>query len=273
MVYQMALREGECFLVRRVADRGIEKSIGDSRACGDRLNCDRRSAGRGNEIRNRDPRDIIKIKRLRQRVQDLEEIKRLRQRVRDLEEINRFRQRVRDLELIRERRVRETESRPILRDNVNEEEENPFGRYPPRFYEPTYQECLAENPPKFDTYGIEPDVEECTFVQNVFSGIAIQDDEVMKETDHEFAEVSSGLFDVFNKNAVVDGCAKVTVGCEMVVKSDHHVINLNVSDCIKVSPTKVEIQTGDDYKFDGDSVAINNNFDANLMISKNNLRR
>ncbi|MFS7920276.1 hypothetical protein Hanom_Chr03g00222611 [Helianthus anomalus] len=65
MVYQMAQRGGECFLVRRVADRGIDKSIGDSRVHEDRLNCDRRSACRGNEIGNRDPQDIIKIEKLR----------------------------------------------------------------------------------------------------------------------------------------------------------------------------------------------------------------
>ncbi|KAJ0555488.1 hypothetical protein HanIR_Chr07g0302621 [Helianthus annuus] len=64
MVYQMAQREGGCFLDRRVADRGIDKNIGDSRVRGDRLNRDRRSAVRGNEIGNRDPRDIIQIKRL-----------------------------------------------------------------------------------------------------------------------------------------------------------------------------------------------------------------
>ncbi|MFS7998557.1 hypothetical protein Hanom_Chr12g01155261 [Helianthus anomalus] len=109
----MALREGECFLVRRVADRGIDKNIGDSRVRGDRLNCDRRSTNRGNEIRNRDPRDIIKIQRLRQRVRDIEEIKQ-------------FRQRVRVLELRRDMRVKETESGTIVRDNVNEEEEHPF---------------------------------------------------------------------------------------------------------------------------------------------------
>ncbi|MFS7920278.1 hypothetical protein Hanom_Chr03g00222631 [Helianthus anomalus] len=202
----------------------------------------REVADRGSDGVYLDPWDV-KIKRFRQRIRDLEDIKRLRQLVRDLEEIRRLRQRVRDLDLQRERRIMETQSGPIVRDDVNEEEENPFGCYPPRFYKPTYQECMAENPLKFDTYGIEPNVEECAFVQKVFSGIAIQDDEVMKETDHEFAKVSSGMFDVFNKNAVVDGCAKVTVGCEMVVKSDHalslgntkilYMIHLNVSDCIK----------------------------------------
>ncbi|MFS7918434.1 hypothetical protein Hanom_Chr03g00201011 [Helianthus anomalus] len=163
----MALREGECFLVRRVADRGIDKSIGDSRVRGDRLNCDRRSAGRGNKIRNRDPRDIIKIKRLRQRVQDLEEIKRLRQRVRDLKEIRRLHQRVRDLELQWEVRKTETESSTVVWDEGGDGEEHPFGRHPPRFYEPIYLEFLLEDKPVFDDDGIEPDEKECSFVREV----------------------------------------------------------------------------------------------------------
>ncbi|KAM0046940.1 hypothetical protein Hdeb2414_s0009g00322541 [Helianthus debilis subsp. tardiflorus] len=145
--FQMALREGECFLVRRVADRGIDRSIGDLRVRGDRLNCDRRSTGRGNEIRNRDPRDIIKIKRLRQRVQDLEEIKRLRQQVQDLKDIRRLHQRVRDLELQREMRKTETESSTVVWDEGGDGEEHPFGRHPPRFYEPIYHESLSEEEP------------------------------------------------------------------------------------------------------------------------------
>ncbi|MFS7946417.1 hypothetical protein Hanom_Chr06g00536091 [Helianthus anomalus] len=63
----MALREGECFLVRRVTDRGIDNNIGDSRAREVQFNRDRRFAGRGNEIGNRDPQDF-EIKRLKQRV-------------------------------------------------------------------------------------------------------------------------------------------------------------------------------------------------------------
>ncbi|KAJ0508896.1 hypothetical protein HanIR_Chr11g0522511 [Helianthus annuus] len=192
MVYQMAQRGGECFLVRRVADRGIDKSIGDSRVRGDRLNCDSRSAGRGNEISYRDPRDIIKIEKLRKRVRDLEEIRRLCQRVRDLEEIRRLRQRVRDLELQRERRVMETESGPIVRDDVNEEEENPFGRYPPRFYEPVYQENLSEEEPRFDEDRIEFDEEECSLVQTILSGITSRDDEAVKKiNDHDYVKVSA----------------------------------------------------------------------------------
>ncbi|KAJ0546934.1 hypothetical protein HanIR_Chr08g0366431 [Helianthus annuus] len=232
----MALREGECFLVRRVADRGIDKSIGDSRACGDRLNCDRRSACRGNEIRNRDPRDIIKIKRLRQRVQDLEEIKRLRQRVRDLEEIKRLCQRVRDLELQRERRVMETESRSIVRDDVNEEEENPFGRYPPRVYEPIYQESLWEDKPRFDEDGIEPDEEECSFVLEVHSGITILKEKSIKETNgngNEYAEVSS----------VATGDQEASgVGLKTPLMPPIIVKGLNITNYLMISPSIVDVQ-------------------------------
>ncbi|KAJ0477400.1 hypothetical protein HanRHA438_Chr13g0605811 [Helianthus annuus] len=143
-------------------------------------------------------RDLEEIRRLRQRVRDLEEIRRLRQRVRDLEEIRRLRQRVRDLELQRERRVMETESGPIVRDDVNEEEENPFGRYPPRFYEPIYQENLSEEEPRFDEDRIEFDEEECSLVQMILSGITSRDDKAVKKiNDHEYVKVSAAIFDDF----------------------------------------------------------------------------
>ncbi|MFS7954011.1 hypothetical protein Hanom_Chr07g00625311 [Helianthus anomalus] len=129
LLSQMALHEGKCFLVRRVADRDIDKNIGDSRVRGDRLNCDRKSAWRLNEIGNRDPWDIIKIKRLRQRVRDLEEIRRLHQRVRDLE-------------LQRQMRKTETESSTVVWDEGGDEEEHSFSRDQHRFYEPIYQEFL-----------------------------------------------------------------------------------------------------------------------------------
>ncbi|KAJ0809715.1 hypothetical protein HanPI659440_Chr01g0018491 [Helianthus annuus] len=171
MVYQMALHEGECFLVRRVAIRGIDKSIGDSHACGDRLNCDRRSTDRGNEIRNRDPRDIIKIKRLRQQFQDLEEIKRLRQRVRDLEEIRRLRQRVRDLELQRDTRKTETESSTVVWDEGGDGEQQPFSRYPHRFFEPFYPEGVSGDKPMFDEDEIEVDEKEYLLAQQAINGV------------------------------------------------------------------------------------------------------
>ncbi|MFS7906728.1 hypothetical protein Hanom_Chr01g00062631 [Helianthus anomalus] len=186
----MALREGKCF-VRRVADRGIEKNIGDSRFRGDRLNCDRRSAGRGNEIRNRDPRDIIKIKRLRQRVQDLEEIKRLRQRVRDLKEIRRLHQRVRDLKLQREMRKTETESSTVVWDEGGDGEEHPFGRHPPWFFEPIYPEGMLEDEPMFDEDEIEVDEEEYWWAQQAINEFANREDEEEEVINqHENSSVS-----------------------------------------------------------------------------------
>ncbi|KAJ0586640.1 hypothetical protein HanIR_Chr04g0154121 [Helianthus annuus] len=134
MVYQMALREGECFLVRRVADRGIGKNIGDSRVRGDRINRYRRFAGRGNENGNRDPRDILKIKRLRQRVRDLElrhEIWQLKQRIRDLKASS---------------ALDETEPERPVRDEYSGEEYH----YDDDF---TYT-----SPPIYDEYGDEEDL-------------------------------------------------------------------------------------------------------------------
>ncbi|KAJ0728150.1 hypothetical protein HanLR1_Chr07g0238321 [Helianthus annuus] len=208
----MALREGKCF-VRRVADRGIAKNIGDSRVRGDRLNYDHRSAGRGNEIRNRDPRDIIKIKRLRQRVQDLEEIKRLRQRVRDLE-------------LQWEMCKTETKSSTIVWDEGGDGEEHPFGHNPPRFYEPIYQESLSEEEPRFDEDGIKPNEEEYVFVQNVLNGTTVQEDEQVEahgeEEDGkplmanitEYAKTFAGIFDEFSRDETDNngGCVVDIVG-------------------------------------------------------------
>ncbi|KAJ0439656.1 hypothetical protein HanHA300_Chr16g0627731 [Helianthus annuus] len=186
----MALREGKCFLGRRVADRGIDKNICDSRVCGDRLNRDRRSAGRGNEIGNRDPQDVIKIKRLRNRVRDLEEIKRLQQRVRDLEEIRRLRQRVRDLELQQGMCNTKTELSTIVWDEGGDGEEHSFGHYPPRFYEPIYHMNLSEEEPRFDEDGIEPDEEECTFMQKVLNGTTIQGNKPMNDTDRKRTQMA-----------------------------------------------------------------------------------
>ncbi|MFS7980611.1 hypothetical protein Hanom_Chr10g00941411 [Helianthus anomalus] len=125
--FQMALREGECFLVRRVADRGIDKNIGGSRAREEDRRPVRRTADRGNDKVDSDSWDL-KIKRLRQR-------------------IKRLRQRVRDLELRRETRIKETESGTIDWDDVNEEEEHPLCHTHPRFFEPIYQECLTDDEP------------------------------------------------------------------------------------------------------------------------------
>ncbi|KAJ0534065.1 hypothetical protein HanIR_Chr09g0415581 [Helianthus annuus] len=187
----MALREDKCFLVRRVADRGIDKNIGDSCVRGDRLNRDRRSAGRGNETRNRDPRDIIKIKILRQRVRDLEEIKRFRQRVQDLEEIRRLRQHVRDLELQQEMRKTETESSTIVWDEGGDGEQQPFSRHSHRFLEPIYPESEPEDEPKFDEDGMLPDEGEYYWLQQAVNG-ANREEEEEENKDHKSLMVSSG---------------------------------------------------------------------------------
>ncbi|KAJ0430379.1 hypothetical protein HanHA300_Chr17g0668381 [Helianthus annuus] len=232
----MALREDKCFLVRRVADRGVEKNIGDSRVRGDRLNCDRRSADRGNEIRNRDPCDINKIKRLRQRVQDLEEIKRLRQRVRDLKEIRRLHQRVRDLELQPEMRKTETESSTVVWDEGGDGEEHPFGRHPPWFYEPIYQESLWEDKPRFDQDGIEPDEEEYSFLLEVLSGITVLKEKPIKETKgngNEYAEVSS----VATSDQEASG-----VGLKTPLMPPIIVKGLNITDYLMISPSIVDVQ-------------------------------
>ncbi|KAF5816430.1 hypothetical protein HanXRQr2_Chr03g0134231 [Helianthus annuus] len=163
----MALRGGRCLLDRRFADRGNDRSMFVSRAHGEDRRHVRRTVDRGNDRVDFDPRDLEEIKRLRQRVRDLEEIKRLRRRVRDLEKIKRLRQRVQDLELQREMRKMETESSTVVWDEGGDGEEHPFGRYPPRFYEPIYQEFLSEDKPVFDDDGIEPDEKECSFVREV----------------------------------------------------------------------------------------------------------
>ncbi|KAJ0589423.1 hypothetical protein HanIR_Chr04g0186061 [Helianthus annuus] len=205
MVYQMARRGDEYFLARRVADRGNDMSVFYSRACGEDRHPTRRVADRGSDGVYLDPRDF-KINRLRQRIRDFEEIKRLRQRVRDLEEIGRLRQRVRDLELQRERRVMGTESLHIIRDDVNEEE-NPFGRYPPRFYEPIYQENLSEEEPRFDEDGIEPGEEECLWVLKALSSLTIQEDEPIS-------------IEYLNENAVAKGSATMATGGKSVARDE-----------------------------------------------------
>ncbi|KAM0041623.1 hypothetical protein Hdeb2414_s0011g00368421 [Helianthus debilis subsp. tardiflorus] len=205
MVYQMARRGDKYFLARRVADRGNGMSVFYSRACGEDRHPTRRVADRGSDGVYLDPQDF-KIKRLRQRIRDFEEIERLRQRVRDLEEIRRLRQRVRDLELQRERRVMGTESLHIVRDDVNEEE-NPFGRYPPRFYEPIYQENLSEEEPRFDEDGIEPGEEECLWVLKALSSLTIQEDE---PTSVEY----------LNENAVAKGTATMATGGKSVARDE-----------------------------------------------------
>ncbi|KAJ0728149.1 hypothetical protein HanLR1_Chr07g0238311 [Helianthus annuus] len=231
MVYQMAQRESGCFLARRVADRGIDKNIGDSRVRGDRLNRDRRSAGRGNEIGNCDPRDIIQIKRLRQRVGDLEEIKRLQQRIRDLEEIRRLHQRVRDLELQREMRNMETESSTVVWDKGGDREQQPCSRHPHRFSEPTYPDFPSENQPQDE---IEPDEEECSFVRKVLSGITVQEDEQVTNTDdtdcdarlevQKYPTIFSGNFVEFLKedkafgSGIPAGVVEVALGGRTVIK-------------------------------------------------------
>ncbi|MFS7899069.1 hypothetical protein Hanom_Chr00s043052g01775411 [Helianthus anomalus] len=66
---------------------------------------------------------------------------------------------------------------------------------------------------------MEPDEEECLFIQTTLSGTTIQENEPMKEAggnDHEYADVSSGLFDFLHKNKVVNGGVLVdTVGSAM----------------------------------------------------------
>ncbi|KAJ0713640.1 hypothetical protein HanPI659440_Chr13g0480711 [Helianthus annuus] len=175
----MAQREGECFLVRRVADRGIDKSIGDSRVRGDRVNCDRRSAGRGNEIRNRDPRDITKIERLRQQVV-----------VCDLEEVSRLRQRVRDLELQWEMRKTETGSSTVVGDEGDDGEQQPFSRHPHRFFEPIYPEGMSEDKPMFDEDETDVDEEEYWWAQQAINEFANREDEEKEViNEHENSSV------------------------------------------------------------------------------------
>ncbi|KAM0062008.1 hypothetical protein Hdeb2414_s0004g00143001 [Helianthus debilis subsp. tardiflorus] len=188
----MAQCEGKCFLVRRFADRGIEKNIGDSRVHGEDRHPTRRVADRGSGGVYLDPGDL-KIKRLQQRVRDLEEIRRLRQRVPDLEEIRRLRQRVQDLEVQQEMSKAETESSTVVWDEGDDGEEHPFEHHPPRFLEPIYedefgQECFLVDEPRFDEDVIEPDEEECLFIQMTLSGTTIQENEHTKEAggkDHE----------------------------------------------------------------------------------------
>ncbi|KAJ0710992.1 hypothetical protein HanOQP8_Chr09g0318841 [Helianthus annuus] len=241
MVYQMAQRGGECFLVRRVADRGIDKSIGDSRVRGDRLNYDRRSAGRGNEISHRDPRDIIKIEKLRKRVRDLEEIRRLRQRVRDLEEIRWLRQRVRDLELQREMRVKETESGTIVWDDENEEEEHPFCHPHPRILKPLGQDCLSEEEPIFDEDGIEPDEKECLLVREVLSGISAQGAEPIYEVLRGKNDIDRDL----SMNTVAHGGDKIL---------EAPLFRLSITKSKVLSPKYMEIQNRIDFKIGGKSI-------------------
>ncbi|MFS7934956.1 hypothetical protein Hanom_Chr05g00397751 [Helianthus anomalus] len=212
----MARREGEYLFAGRVSDRGNDMSVFYSRARGEDRHPTRRVADRGSDGVYLDPRDL-KIKRLRQRVRDLEEIRRLRQRVRDLEEIRRLQQQVRDIELQQERHVMETKSRLIAWDHVNKEEENPFSRYPPRFYELNYHECLSEDEPRFDEDGSEPEEEECSFVWEVLNGIPIIDEEPMQET---IAKVSVINFDEFvkEKKSFAGSEAVVVDDCDRVVK-------------------------------------------------------
>ncbi|KAJ0801593.1 hypothetical protein HanPI659440_Chr03g0118981 [Helianthus annuus] len=227
----MARREGGCFLVRRVADRGIDKNIGDSRVRGDRLNRDRRSAGRGNEIGNRDPRDIIQIKRLRQRVRDLEEIRRLQQRVRDLEEIRRLHQRVRDLELQREMRNTETESNTVVWDKGGDREQQSCSRHPHRFFEPIYPEGLSEDEPMFDEDEIEVDEEEYWWAQQAINGFANREDEEEEVINqHENSSVS-GTFDSFRKTTCVsDQCEK-----DKIMGLDRRPLNQELPEYVQVS--------------------------------------
>ncbi|KAJ0624667.1 hypothetical protein HanIR_Chr01g0045501 [Helianthus annuus] len=151
--FQMALCEGECFLVRRVADRCIDKNIGDSRVRGDRLNRDHRSAGRGNENGNRDPGDILKIKRLRQQVRDLElrhEIQQLKQRIRDLEDSSSW---------------KETEPEKPVWDELTGDEEHPIRG-----------DFIYHSPPCFDNYEDEEvSREDYLWVTNALNGS--EDDE------------------------------------------------------------------------------------------------
>nr|GFB39588.1 reverse transcriptase domain-containing protein [Tanacetum cinerariifolium] len=86
-----------------------------------------RTADRGNDVEQRDPRDI--------------EIERLQQRIRDLEiqhEIRQIRKRIRELELQPEMR-KETESRYVVRD----EEHPSFDSYP-RSFEPIYPDFFRK---------------------------------------------------------------------------------------------------------------------------------
>ncbi|KAJ0925046.1 hypothetical protein HanRHA438_Chr04g0155181 [Helianthus annuus] len=127
----MAQREGKCFLVRRVADRGIDKNIGDSRARGEDRCPVRRIADRGNGKADSDPRDL-KIKRLRQRVRDLElqiEIRQLKQMIRDLKDSSSW---------------KETEPDEAVRDELSDDEEHP-----------TNDDTIYDSPPVFDEYGDE----------------------------------------------------------------------------------------------------------------------
>lgn len=192
----MALRAGRCLLDRRFADRGNDGSMFVSRARGEDRRPVCRTADRGNNGADSDPRDL-KIKLLRQRVRDLE----------IQQEIRRLRQRVRNLELQREMRKTETESSTIVRDEGDGGKQQPFGYHPSQFYEPICEDqlgpvCLSEVKPMYDEDGIDCDEKEYSLVQTFLSGITSREDEPMKETDdNEYAEVSPD----FNRRSVVPG--------------------------------------------------------------------
>ncbi|KAM0020464.1 hypothetical protein Hdeb2414_s0025g00667421 [Helianthus debilis subsp. tardiflorus] len=242
----MALREGECFLVRRVADRGTDKNIGGSCARGEDRRHVRRTADRGNDRVDPDSWDL-KIKRLRQRVRDLEEIRRLRQRVRDLEEIKRLRQRVRDLDLQQEMRKTETELSTIVWDEGGDGEQQPFSRHPHRFLEPIYLKSEPEDKPKFDEDGMLPDEEEYYWSQQAVNGTNLEEEE--EKDNHKPSKVSPGIFVAISKDDTVAN------GGATVVTSDTMMVNGGVTG---------DVETGLKFQINKPTIT------GNLMVSSAN---
>ncbi|KAJ0557435.1 hypothetical protein HanIR_Chr07g0325111 [Helianthus annuus] len=125
----MVLRGGRYLLDRRFADRCNDRSMFVSRARGEDRYPVRRTADRGNDRVDSDPRDL-KIMRLRQRVRDLElqhEIIRLKQRIRDLEDSSLW---------------KETEPEKPVRDELSGDEEHA-----------TNGDIIYDSPPVYDEYG------------------------------------------------------------------------------------------------------------------------
>ncbi|MFS7953110.1 hypothetical protein Hanom_Chr07g00614771 [Helianthus anomalus] len=82
-------------------------------------------------------------------------------------------------------RKTEAESSTVVWDKGGDGEEYPFGRNPPRFYEPIYHESLSEEEPRFDEDEIKPNEEECVFVQKVLNGTTIQEDKQVEVHEEE----------------------------------------------------------------------------------------
>ncbi|KAD7117439.1 hypothetical protein E3N88_04707 [Mikania micrantha] len=270
----MAQREDGCCLVRRFAYRGIHKNIGGSRAREDRFTRDRRFADRGNEIRSRDPRDILKIKRLRQRVRDLE----------IQQEIKRLRQRVRNLELKREMRKTETESSTVVRDEGDGGEQQPFSPSPrpPRFFEPIYPEGVSEDVPIFDEDGSDCDEKECSLLQKLLCAVTVQEDGssiivwdecdadsdtvVWDESDNEEEQTTNECLKVRNGDIIAkDGKAlsfdtpKITPVCMKALK---------IVDQITASPRSMQFEILENIGISEDSAKDNGKPCGVPLISK-----